>query len=126
MRHDLVLCRCGYPRAVDKPCTACAPEALPHVLVDTPANQEALRSLAVQLYNALGEVQRQFANHDRTVTQSAALAYGEMTLLAARGLIDARSNSNAVELAFDVAPGKVAKALRAIGRKRKEGGKQKH
>lgn len=126
MRKDLRLCECGYPRAVGQPCTACAPEALPHVLVDTPANQAALREVAVQLYNALGEVQRQFAKHGRTITQSAALAYAEMTLLGARDLAETRSNSNAVELAFDVAPGTVAKALRAVGRRRKEGRNQKH
>lgn len=119
MKGNLILCKCGYPREIGKACTACyAEETRPHLLIDTPANRAALEPVAVLLYNALGELQRQVerigassGNRERF----AALAEAERVLTTARVRAEARSNASTFDLAAELAPGVVANALRRTG-----------
>lgn len=99
MISDMIICKCGYPRKIGEKCTACFLEShRPHVLVDTPANRAALEAVAVQLYNALGELQRQCIGAG-TIEQRAAQKEAERALTAARVRAEACSVGNTVDLA---------------------------
>jgi len=59
MKPVLVKCKCGYPREMGKPCTACDEGHVKpsHVVCDTSANRALLTPVSVRLYNTLAEAQ---------------------------------------------------------------------
>jgi hypothetical protein len=116
VKKGMILCKCGFVREIGVVCTACPLREMDisHVLADTPANQAALAPVAAQLYNALGELARHASPMPGRDAQ-AALMQAQRVLEAARVRSEARSVENAVNLAAEVSPGSVAKALRRIG-----------
>lgn len=86
----------------------------PHVLCDTPVNQRAIGSMAVQLYNALAEMQRQFIGSN-TVSQRAAQRETDRLLSDAREIAETRENLNASSMLFEILPEKSIELLRTRG-----------
>lgn len=95
-------------------------ENRPYVLVDTPANRAALEPLAVQIYNALGELRRQVERSPAPDSRGliAAMIGAEIVLIRAKVRAEARSDANAVALAAELVPGIVRKARRYLAHSR--------